>query len=91
VKEVGNCDLDQRSDPHHVFDGKNILIKRNTFQKAATEFRLTVSTVESIVEESLRRLFEVRCKVSASVINLFPIFTFPCIEIYYNFCIFTFF
>ncbi|KAK7284684.1 hypothetical protein RJT34_19434 [Clitoria ternatea] len=62
IKQSGNCDLSEMSDPHNEFKGTNVLIERKDPSGMASKYGMSVETYQEILGECRRRLFEVRSK-----------------------------
>ncbi|KVI12518.1 protein of unknown function DUF255 [Cynara cardunculus var. scolymus] len=62
VKKSGNCDLSQMSDPHNEFEGKNVLIERNSASVMASKFGMPLENYHEILGVSRKKLFDARSK-----------------------------
>lgn len=62
IKQMGNCDLSEMSDPHNEFKGKNVLIERKDSSEMASKYGMSIETYQEILGECRRKLFEVRLK-----------------------------
>ncbi|KAJ9547631.1 hypothetical protein OSB04_020174 [Centaurea solstitialis] len=62
VKKSGNCDLSQMSDPHGEFEGKNVLIERNSADVMASKFGMPLENYQEILGVSRKKLFDARLK-----------------------------
>lgn len=62
IKQPGNCDLSEMSDPHDEFKGKNVLIERKESSEIASKYGMSGETYQGILGECRRKLFEVRSR-----------------------------
>ncbi|XP_058200184.1 uncharacterized protein LOC131315126 [Rhododendron vialii] len=60
VKPSGNCDLSRMSDPHNEFEGKNVLIERNSTDAMASKFSMPIEKYVDALGTCRRELFSVR-------------------------------
>ncbi|KAG2406609.1 uncharacterized protein HKW66_Vig0058650 [Vigna angularis] len=62
IKQSGNCDLSEMSDPHNEFKEKNVLIERKEPSGLASKYGMSVETYQEILGECRRKLFEARSR-----------------------------
>ncbi|XP_074268347.1 uncharacterized protein LOC141591786 [Silene latifolia] len=62
VKNSGNCDLSEMSDPHNEFKGKNVLIQRSSTEALAKKLGVQVEEYIEILGTCRRKLFDMRLK-----------------------------
>ncbi|WJX85049.1 dTMP kinase [Trifolium repens] len=62
IKQMGNCDLSEMSDPHNEFKGQNVLIERKDTSEMASKYGMSIETYQEILGECRRKLFEVRLR-----------------------------
>ncbi|WVZ05300.1 hypothetical protein V8G54_018646 [Vigna mungo] len=62
IKQSGNCDLSEMSDPHNEFKEKNVLIERKEPSELASKYGMSVETYQEILGECRRKLFEARSR-----------------------------
>ncbi|XP_027116948.2 uncharacterized protein [Coffea arabica] len=62
IKPSGNCDLSRMSDPHNEFNGKNVLIERNSTSAMASKYGMPVEKYLDILGTCRQKLFDVRSK-----------------------------
>ena len=60
VKPEGNCTQSPRSDPHHEFQGKNVLYQAKTLEETAAAANLSIGETEEILSSCREKLFKVR-------------------------------
>ena len=62
INPSGNCDLSRMSDPHNEFNGKNVLIERNSTSAMASKYGMPVEKYLDILGTCRQKLFDVRSK-----------------------------
>ncbi|CAJ1879184.1 unnamed protein product [Sphenostylis stenocarpa] len=62
IKQSGNCDLSEMSDPHNEFKGKNVLIEKKEPSELASKYGMSVETYQEILGGCRLKLFEARSR-----------------------------
>ncbi|GMH31017.1 hypothetical protein Nepgr_032860 [Nepenthes gracilis] len=62
IKPSGNCDLSRLSDPHNEFEGKNVLIERNSTEALVSKLGMHIQDYLEILGTCRRKLFDARSK-----------------------------
>jgi uncharacterized protein YyaL (SSP411 family) len=60
VKPEGNCTRSPRSDPHHEFQGKNVLYQAKTLEETAAAANLSIGETDEILASCREKLFKAR-------------------------------
>ncbi|KAH6813974.1 catalytics protein [Perilla frutescens var. frutescens] len=62
IKPSGNCDLSRMSDPHDEFEGKNVLIERNSTSAMASKSGKPLEEYLKIMGTCRKKLYDLRLK-----------------------------
>ena len=65
VNDEGNA----LADPHHEFEGQNVLYRAHTLEETASKFKLTASDVHRIITAADKKLFQFRSKRPAPYLD----------------------
>lgn len=60
IKPEGNCTRSPRSDPHHEFQGKNVLYQAKTLEETASATNVSIGEADEILSSCREKLFNVR-------------------------------
>jgi uncharacterized protein YyaL (SSP411 family) len=60
IKSEGNCTQSPRSDPHHEFQGKNVLYEAKSLEETATAANISIGEAEEILSSCREKLFKHR-------------------------------